>query len=491
MRLDAAVVVLAAALAGSSARSALAQEPAPPAVPVTESSVSPPGSQDPSCEWRADQSESSAPPAAVVTPYRNGDIRGALGTWHKIKRSGPTTACVRVYGAPRTDPGLIATFAGVLPGTRLTNDRLIRARRRLEQLPLSPRPLVTFAPIDASRARVDLDVDDRSPLPDGLVPIGTILVSGLATQEYTVDVASPSGHGEDLSAAIRWQQNWHRVRLGVDLPVTGAFAGLASVSAWWEHQVYAPSPGIRTTLERRSLSVGLSSWSRSWFWWHAAAGGDQMDGRTYGSVETAIETRFLRDHLAIEGTAAAWQGGAASSHFGRTLGRMSVRSTTRDNAPVWLVSAGAGRASDRSPFQTWVGAGSRTVGDAVLRAHPLVKDGAVTGLAFGRRLAFGSVEYRSAVPAHQDRSAHLGGVRGQRACLEARRRAGSHAMAGGCRPGHSPRRLGAARRGLGGSGAQSPRRPNVRVLRPRACVARAMSGRRNGAAVRSVVALCT
>ena len=39
----------------------------------------------------------------------------------------------------------------------------------------------------------------------------------------------------------------------------------------------------------------------------------------------SADARHLRDHLAIEGTAATWQGGTASSHFGRTDERASKR----------------------------------------------------------------------------------------------------------------------------------------------------------------------
>ena len=398
MRTHVRSVVITAALAGvapaahaqSLVPEATIADPAPQARRVARAEPTN-SAKTSACETSAEPDAARELPPEVAAPFRAGEIRRALGAWNKDRH--PTTACVRVYGPPRTSPRLIGTFIGLMPGTRLTNGRLIRARRRLDQLPLAPGTVVTFAPIDDARASVEVMVGDRSVLPAGLVPIATIGVTGLATQEYKFDVASPTGRGEDVFTAVRWQQNWHRVRLGLDLPITGPFAGIVTMGLRWEQQLYMPVPNTAATLERRSVNVGLSSWATSWFWWHAAAGGDQMDGRTYAAAETAADSRFFRDHVSVGGNAAIWQGSVTGGHFGRAVGSVSVRSTTRQDAPVWLVSAGAGTASESSPWQTWVAAGSRTVGDAVLRAHPLVRDGVVRGNAFGRRLAFGSVEY--------------------------------------------------------------------------------------------------
>ena len=327
---------------------------------------------------------------AAADRYLDGDVEGALRAWNAHGR--PTTSCVRVFGAHHIDPALIAAFTGLTPGAPLTSDRLIRARRRLRQLPLSVGTLVKYAPVDRSSARVDVDLAERDVFPAGLVPAGVVVTSAVATQELTVDAASPTGHGEDVSTAIRWEPNWHRVLLGANLPVAGRLGGVATVGARWERQLYTPAPGIRTTLERRSINIGLSTWSRSWLWWHAAAGGDRMGGATYGSLEAAVDGRLLQDRVALQAEAGAWQGRARSAHFERAVGRLSFRSTTRENAPTWLGSVGLGMATDRAPYQVWVSAGTRTSTDALLRAHPLVRDGAVRGRALGRRLAFGTIE---------------------------------------------------------------------------------------------------
>jgi hypothetical protein len=97
---------------------------------------------------------------------------------------------------------------------------------------------------------------------------------------------------------------------------------------------------------------------------------------------------------------------------------------------VWLARAGVEGAGAEAPLSLWPGAGTGQARDALLRAHPLLHDGAIRDGVFGRRLAYAGIEWRrwisrgfgpvrlspavfvdaaraGAVPAFADRRAHV------------------------------------------------------------------------------------
>jgi hypothetical protein len=61
---------------------------------------------------------------------------------------------------------------------------------------------------------------------------------------------------------------------------------------------------------------------------------------------------------------------------------------------VWLANAGVQAASHSAPASLWPGADTGHARDVLLRAHPLLDDGVITGGVFGRRLVFGGAEWR-------------------------------------------------------------------------------------------------
>ena len=68
--------------------------------------------------------------------------------------------------------------------------------------------------------------------------------------------------------------------------------------------------------------------------------------------------------------------------------------TTSTEAAGWglLARAGAAAVTDAAPPALWPGAGTGHARDTLLRAHPLLDDGVMTGPAFGRRLVHAGLE---------------------------------------------------------------------------------------------------
>jgi hypothetical protein len=87
---------------------------------------------------------------------------------------------------------------------------------------------------------------------------------------------------------------------------------------------------------------------------------------------------------ALAGASTAWTADAAASW----------RSRARHEGTVFAAAAGVDIASVTAPLALWPGAGTGHARGPLLRAHPLLDDGRVTGDVFGRRLYHGSVEGR-------------------------------------------------------------------------------------------------
>jgi hypothetical protein len=69
-----------------------------------------------------------------------------------------------------------------------------------------------------------------------------------------------------------------------------------------------------------------------------------------------------------------------------------VRSKTTLAGPLVMAVAGYAVASAGAPPTVWPGADTGHARDVLLRAHPLLEDGVISGGAFGRQLVFGTAE---------------------------------------------------------------------------------------------------
>ncbi len=327
----------------------------------------------------------------ATSRYFSGDVRGALRSWSHVNQ--PAVSTVEVHGARNTNNAVVADTIGIRSGELLTSDRFIRAIRRLDQLPVSLDSRLKYGPLDDGKARVDIYLDEKDVVPAGPLPIATIGVGGLAFQALQFEVAGPTGHGEAFVTSWGWEKNWRHLSERFDMPAPGALPGVLSVTAFWERQVFAPSPDMRSTADRRHIGLGLANWATSWLWWRAGAALDRFDGRNYGAIQGGLEGRFIRDHVALNVGGTTWLASPTRPAFSAGTAWLSTRSTTRVDMPVWLTVFGTAVAGHDAPFQLWAGAGSSESSAAFLRAHALIRQGMVRGEVFGRRLEFGSVEY--------------------------------------------------------------------------------------------------
>ena len=72
---------------------------------------------------------------------------------------------------------------------------------------------------------------------------------------------------------------------------------------------------------------------------------------------------------------------------------MAWRSTAEQSLPFWSAMTEIEVASQVAPLALWPGAGTGQGRSGLLRAHPLLEGGVLTGPAFGRDVVHGSLEH--------------------------------------------------------------------------------------------------
>ncbi len=211
----------------------------------------------------------------------------------------------------------------------------------------------------------------------------------MTDREIALIVSSPTGGGEVWRAGWRWWQHRPRVAVGVEAPAP--FGGTWGIDAAGERQTYQDGPG-RVEETRGTARFHATDWTASALRWEASAGVDSVRGRGRGiSVGAALEQRLLEDRLAVLGRGAVWS--RTADAWSASL-RAEWRSSARHEGTVWLARGGIALAGEAAPLALWPGAGAGQGRDLLLRAHPLLRKGIVSGGVFGRRLADAGVEWR-------------------------------------------------------------------------------------------------
>jgi hypothetical protein len=97
------------------------------------------------------------------------------------------------------------------------------------------------------------------------------------------------------------------------------------------------------------------------------------------------------DRVALRAHAGRWLGAGNGWIVGMAA---DWRSKTENTGAVWMTRAGMESASARAPLALWPGAGTGHGRGELLRAHPLLDDGAIGDGVFGRQLVHAHAEWR-------------------------------------------------------------------------------------------------
>ncbi|MEQ1871790.1 MAG: C39 family peptidase [Vicinamibacterales bacterium] len=354
----------------------------------------------------------------ATSRYLMGDDIGALGAWNHTDE--PHMDTIDVHGADRTRIPVVVRAAGLQPRQVLTPATFERARRRLRELPVTSNARMRYEPIAGGLAKVDVVIDERPTLPSGWVALAALGARALLLDEVRVEMAGPLGAGELGSAAWRWPAARPRVAFGLTLPVPQWFSGIVSLDGSWERQTYgasaAPGDAALPREQRRHVGLHLSDWASGWLRWQAGAALDRfgrdagpdtqiMDRHDHLALDGAVDVRAAGDRLDLAASASWWASLAGGHDFSTAALMAAWRSTVDAASPAWSTAIDIGVASRAAPLALWQGAGTGQGRPWLLRAHPLLDNNVLTGPAFGRTVAHGSLEYARPVW-----RAHAGGL---------------------------------------------------------------------------------
>ena len=340
----------------------------------------------------------------AASRYLMGDAMGALDAWNHAGE--PRMDTIGIHGADRTRQPVVARAAGWQPRQVLTSDAFALALRRLRELPIASDARMRYEPTGGGLARVEIFLDERQTLPGGWWDVAVHGARALLLDQLQIDVAGPLGAGETASVAWRWAAARPSLAVGLALPSPPGLPGVVSLSGLWERQSYDAMPAsgaavVRGT--RRRLGAHVADWSASWLRWQTGAALDRLsddddraedhfDARDHLAVDGSVDVR-LGNRLALAVSGGWWLPFAGGKRFSAGGLLAAGRSTDDAARPAWSGVTEVAVTSRSAPLALWHGAGTGQGRSGLLRAHPLVSDGVVTGPVFGRTVARGSLEY--------------------------------------------------------------------------------------------------
>jgi hypothetical protein len=145
--------------------------------------------------------------------------------------------------------------------------------------------------------------------------------------------------------------------------------------------------------ERAHGGLAVSDWLTGDIRYEIRTGLDTWNGtRRAASVGGSLERRLLSDRLSVAADATTWMPLTAGSGFRAAGLHTMFRSSTDATGFVYLADGGVETVSAAAPLALWPGAGEGMARAPLLRAHPLLHDGVITGSMFGRQLAYANAE---------------------------------------------------------------------------------------------------
>ncbi|MGE5814678.1 MAG: C39 family peptidase [Acidobacteriota bacterium] len=313
--------------------------------------------------------------------YLSGDPGAALDAWNRA--GGPTIDLVRLEGLSRTPHHSVERLVGLRHGFMLTRSDVVRADRRLSLLPARDASRVNYIALPGNLAEVRGAVVEHPLAPSRIEWMLAAARLGI-DREFSMSLANLASAGDRLTAAWRFWEGRPAAGLKFAFP-TATIGGIAAVSMGWQQEHYATLPAT----ELRQAGVEWTNWAGARLRTSAGGGfGEWTDRGRAGILRVGVEYRPVSDRLAVELTSL----GGAGSLPGFTVSTAVLRWRHSMGRFVLLGDSAGAHASSEAPPDQWPGAGTGIARPFLLRAHPLVTDGRITGAAFGRTLAQSTVE---------------------------------------------------------------------------------------------------
>jgi hypothetical protein len=315
----------------------------------------------------------------------------ALWLLVQLQFSQPRIREIHLHGAGRTQESVILHLLGFKPGDVLTRGDYERAQRRLQELP-GATAAIAYVTQETGEVNVEVSLDENTTLPSGLFGLGAVGGKAIVLRDIQVPISNLTHHGEVLTTAFRWPDDWRRFSVDLSAPAPAPLAGMVDLQTLWDHQTYGA--GTAVVEDHAQAGFGLSDWIGSRARWHGGLSVDRWNQRQHTGVTGSGELRFAADRLSIGVEGGAWRTNGVDPGFARVDQWVGWRSTAAIDRSVWTMFVEGSTTGADAPLDLWSGAGPGRGRPALLRAHELQHDGVIGGPVFGRTLAHGTIEYQ-------------------------------------------------------------------------------------------------
>ena len=313
-----------------------------------------------------DPSDAYASKLLATARFVGDDPLGALDAWNKA--SEPRIDLIRVNGLTRTRQAIVEHALGLTRGEMLTRGGLLRARRRLRELPAAPGTL-DYTPQSSGLAEVRATVTEGPLVPHGAFDLGVLALSGSITREVAVAVSSPTGGGEQLG--FDWRFWTHRPLYQLSIAAPAPWRGVWRLGASRERQ---PFSAVFATTVHDALRLDVADWASGHARWNVGAGLDRWNrARTFGSATAGVRFVSSGDRLDAGAQVRTWFGGG--SEFERADLRVVARSSAQMKGVVLVADAGVAAVNASAPPDLWLAGDTGRARPLPLRAHPVLGEG--------------------------------------------------------------------------------------------------------------------
>jgi hypothetical protein len=311
----------------------------------------------------------------------------SLSAWNRIRA--PLVDLINIEGLEKTRYRVVYDTVGLAPETLLTPGALRRAGRRVDDIPPIARARVAFHPVEQGRAQVDVGLVERDPYPRRWPSFAGMAAGAAVNRTIDASFANLTGGGERADLLWRWWDNRPAVAASLTAPAPRAFHGIWGVEVSHETETFGAAR-VRETRTHAALTG--ARWLTDRIRVDASAGLDRWaaDGR-FALFSGGLAYHVLSDRLTVSAKGSTWRGDRG---FSAASLQAAWQSSIERSGALWIARAGVERVSAAAPRTIWPGAGTGHTRPALLRAHPLLDNGVVTGEAFGRRLITGGIEWQ-------------------------------------------------------------------------------------------------
>jgi len=351
----------------------------------------------------ADPTDRHAAETLATALYLQDETGSALDAWNRVDR--PTIDLVRIAGLTRTAHRPVERLIGLRGGDVLSRRSMSLARRRLADLPAAAASRVIYAPTGGGRADVVAGIAERTGLPTSTVPLLATGLRAALQREVALTAVSPFHLGETVSASWRWWELRPQVAFRFAGPIEIGPPAIWTVDVAWQEESFRPSvvgrpdrdplAGGPTHIveERRGAVIGTSIWLEPWIRAHMRGGTERWDGRgSFIRTGAGFDIRAAGDLFGFATNVDGWHSLDGRPGFARITADVAFKTRPELQGVVLTLRAGLESVDLEAPSTLWPGAGTGFARQNLLRAHPLLDDGVITGPAFDRQLATGGAE---------------------------------------------------------------------------------------------------